>query len=180
MANPPLIADQPYLGDASKAWETYQNTYQKSPAYRQFITAHSDQKSTPQNIFDVPIMSKATYVQSYPLKSRMVVDWSEVLSIARSSGFSATEPTYWPTFKAIDANKSPQLIAGIFQLQQKSALHLVALSLGSWTGGEELAFRTKRLLSQMPIPSVVCTPGNDYADCIDTINTFKKEFDQII
>src|SRR5262249_21409371 len=104
-------------------------------------------------------------------------------SSAAASGDGRGGGFFWPRLRSEDAKAEPHIHSTLiqaFQLDKNKTLAIVALSLGSWAGGEQFAFTFNTLALTSQLPLVVFSPGNQHGEIIEIIEKCHYGFDQIV
>ena len=148
------------------------------PAYREFVA----QGEKPHAFTDRPLMSKDLYILRYPTAQLLADNHREVFAIFRSSG-SSGGALFWPWLRSQDryaAWGTRRYLESCFGIQHKRTLAIVADSLGSWVGGDQISWILKSLSLRVRYSFSVFAPGNKYTEIVDIINEVEPRVDQII
>lgn len=163
----------------------FRRTTLSVPAYGDFLAKHGVQADTVATLADfsrLPLMTKAGYIQAYPLERRCE---SGTLTscdrVAVSSG-STGQPTFWPRSLRHEldiAVRFEQVFRDGFRAHQRRTLAVVCFALGNWVGG---LFTTSCCwhLSQKGYPLMVATPGNNKDEIFRIIRTLSPNFEQTV
>ncbi len=163
----------------------FQHCAAKVPAYAQYLEQHSIDSQAIQSYADfqnLPLMTKADYMQAYPLSARCVGgSLLGVDRIAVSSG-STGQPTFWPRSLAHElevAVRFEQVLHDSFQAHTRSTLAIVCFALGNWVGG---MFTTSCCwhLAHKGYPLLVATPGNNKAEIMRIVKALAPQFEQTV
>ncbi len=158
---------------------------EKVPAYKKFL---KENKINPEKIISlkdfesVPLTTKENYLSKYPLQELIVDgDFSKITSITSSSG-SSGNPFYWPRsieqdFGIVSANEAIYL--DNFEIDKKTTLHLTALGMGVWTGGDGMSMSAK-MFAQKGYPFVSINTGLDLKTNMTVLKDLGRYFDQVI
>lgn len=169
------------LGSLELAHEVAQKTETTIPAYQQFLQDHGF--NNPVNFHERPLMEKTNYIDKYDYHSLLIPNKNNIVSFHRSSGFSK-KSTYWPAMNQeaefLPHSKTVQNLQALYDIENKTIMHVIAFSLGSWVGGDSISAALKTTFSKYECPSMVYSPGNDYRDCIETMMKFQNNFDLFI
>ncbi|RUS30283.1 putative phenylacetate-CoA ligase [Jimgerdemannia flammicorona] len=156
------------------------------PAYANFLTTH---RVIPQNIttFDlfqhsVPTITKANYINFYPLPDRCHQSTITAFEILHASSGSSGVPTFWGRNAADElANtvRFEQLFRDSFRAHELKTLVVMALPMGAWVGG---LYTTNcvRNLSTKGYPVTLVTPGNDVSEILKCVRQLGGMFEQIV
>jgi phenylacetate-CoA ligase len=148
------------------------------PAYREFVA----QGEKPHAFTDRPLTNKDVYILRYPTSQLLADNHSEVFAIFRSSGTSG-RALYWPCLRSYDRYAvwgTRRYLESCFAIQHKRTLAIVADSLGSWVGGDQISWILKSVSLRVPYSLCVFAPGNKYTEIIDIITEGEPRVDQII
>ena len=157
------------------------------PAYKQMIREKQIRPETirtAKNFSSIPICSKQSYLNKYPLKQ---LNWTgkhaiRQQTIAATSG-STGVPFYFP--RSIVQDKQYAAIAEMylrtnFQIHKKSTLYIVGWGMGVWIGGvfSYTAVRMVALRGKYDLSLI--TPGTSKKEIISAVTQLGRQFDQII
>jgi phenylacetate-CoA ligase len=148
------------------------------PAYREFVA----QGEKPHAFTDRPLTNKDVYILRYPTSQLLADNHSEVFAIFRSSGTSG-RALYWPCLRSYERYAvwgTRRYLESCFAIQHKRTLAIVADSLGSWVGGDQISWILKSVSLRVPYSLCVFAPGNKYTEIIDIITEGEPRVDQII
>jgi phenylacetate-CoA ligase len=148
------------------------------PAYQEFIA----QGQKPCAFMDRPLTSKDTYILRFPTSQLLADNHHEVFAIFRSSGASGGA-LYWPCLRRYDryaAWGTRRYLESCFAIQHKRTLAIVADSLGSWVGGDQISWILKSVSLRVRYSFSVFAPGNKYTEIIEIITEVEPRVDQII
>jgi phenylacetate-CoA ligase len=160
-------------------------TVREVPAYRAFLHARgidAEEIRTPDDLSRLPLLTKESYVQAYPLADRC--RGGELAScdmIAVSSG-STGEPTIWPRFLTDElavAFRFEQVFREAFDADRRRTLAVVCFPLGTWVGGMFTA-SCCRHLAVKGYPLTVVTPGNNRAEILRSVRSLAPMFEQTV
>ncbi|PKD38682.1 phenylacetate--CoA ligase [Methylomonas sp. Kb3] len=173
------------LNPQQKMLALFQRCAAEVPAYRQFLQAQQidpGQINTYADFQKLPLISKANYMQAYPLPARCFGgSLIGVDRVAVSSG-STGVPTFWPRSAAYEldvAVRFEQVFKDSFQADKRSTLAVVCFALGNWVGG---LFTTSCCwhLAQKGYPLLVATPGNNKAEIFRVVRELAPHFEQTV
>ncbi|MFO7580846.1 MAG: hypothetical protein R6W74_11675 [Nitrosomonas halophila] len=162
----------------------FQRSATEVPAYRKFLAS---KQIDPANITHyqafrtLPLMTKAEYMQAYPLPERCLGgSLAGADRIAVSSG-STGQPTFWPRSAAYEldiAVRFEQVFHDSFHSHERSTLAIICFALGNWVGG---LFTTSCCwhLARKGYPLMVATPGNNKAEILRIVRKLSPYFEQI-
>ena len=180
------------FGSRDAARGVLERWYGSSPAYRKLIddTLAAKGKSELHEMIweEVPIITKKGFFAGQRWRDVMPKEsYWDTYSIIRSSGTTSTDGAnrgfFWPQLKSVDARMTPamqSIIVKTFELAERKTLVVIGLSLGSWAGGEQMAFVFKALALQTALPLVVFSPGNEHGEILEIIEKCGDEFEQIL
>lgn len=158
---------------------------ERVPAYKKFLTEHKIDPTKIISLEDfkkVPQTNKENYLSKYAIEDLIIDgDFSKITSVTSSSGSSGV-PFYWPRSIEQDmgvmfANES--MFLENFQIDKKKTLHLTALGMGIWTGGDMMSMST-RLFAQKGYPFVNINTGLDLKTNMTVLKDLGHYFDQVI
>ena len=180
-----LLAKHQATNPKEKVLALFQRCVADVPAYRHFVEAHGINPagitSYPE-FQELPLMSKANYMQAYPLPERCFggsLNGSD--RVAVSSG-STSLPTFWPrsaTYELDVAVRFEQVFHDCFRAHERSTLAVVCFALGNWVGG---MFTTSCCwhLASKGYPLLVATPGNNKAEIFRVVRQLSPHFEQTV
>ncbi|MDD5462346.1 MAG: phenylacetate--CoA ligase family protein [Methylococcales bacterium] len=180
-----LLAEHSAVNAENKVLALFHRCAAEVPAYRQFLKERgvNPGKVTSFSAFQaLPLMSKADYMQVYPLPERCLggsLRGSD--RVAVSSG-STGNPTFWPRSVAYEldvALRFEQVFYDSFRAHQRSTLAIVCFALGNWVGG---LFTTSCCwhLARKDYPLMVATPGNNKAEIFRVVRELSPHFEQTV
>jgi phenylacetate-CoA ligase len=155
------------------------------PAYRQFL---QDRGISPDSIADggdfaaLPLMTKAGYMQKYPLPDRCKGGRITVCDRLAVSSGSTGVPTFWPramTDEMDIALRFEHVFRHSFRADRRDTLALVCFPLGNWVGGVFTASCCWHL-AQKGYPLTVATPGNKPEEILRVIRELGPYFEQTV
>lgn len=161
-------------------------TAREVPAYRAFLAANgidADAIRMVQDFAALPVLTKESYVQAYPLAARCRGGDlpSSCDMIAVSSG-STGEPTIWPRFLTDElaiALRFEQVFLESFDADRRRTLAVVCFPLGTWVGGMFTASCCRHLAAK-GYPLTVVTPGNNKAEILRSVRSLAPMFEQTV
>src|SRR5262245_55570045 len=133
----PLPASDPAQG----ALALFRRVVAEVPAYRAFLADHGIDPAaiaTPSDFARLPLVTKANYVQRYPLAERCRHGKLESCDMIAVSSGSTGEPTFWPRFLADElaiTQRFEQIFHDSFSADGKRTLAVICFAMGSWVGG---------------------------------------------
>ncbi|GAA2687271.1 phenylacetate--CoA ligase family protein [Actinoplanes palleronii] len=160
----------------------FQRMAKSVPAYAEFLAGQRvdpDQVVTPAQI---PLMTKAAYINTYDLPSRCLGGTLTGSDIVAVSSGSSGRPTVWPRSvrdEAAVTARFEQVFAGAFQAAEKSTLAVVCFALGNWVGGMYTTAACRHLAAD-GYPITVATPGNDVDEILRVVGELGSYFDQVV
>lgn len=164
----------------------FHQTAQNVPAYGAFLKSHGVVASSLQTWADVqgevPLLTKANYIQAYPLADRCREGRLETCDMVAVSSGSTGNPTVWPRFFSDEltmARRFEQVFVESFQADTRRTLAVVCFALGTWVGGMYTASCT-RLLAAKGLPITVVTPGNNPAEIFRVLGELGPQFEQVV
>ncbi|MBS1214637.1 MAG: phenylacetate--CoA ligase, partial [Proteobacteria bacterium] len=168
---------------AANALALFRATLTEVPAYRQFLDAQQfpvAEIRTPADFSRLPLLSKANYMQTYPLPARCRKgSLSRCDRLAVSSGSTGT-PTFWPrsVVHELDvALRFEQVFRHSFSAHERTTLAVVCFPLGNWVGGVYTASCCWHL-AQKGYPITVATPGNKTEEILRVVRELSSSFEQ--
>ena len=170
---------------AANALALFRATLTEVPAYRQFLDAQQfpvAEIRTPADFSRLPLLSKANYMQTYPLPARCRKgSLSRCDRLAVSSGSTGT-PTFWPrsVVHELDvALRFEQVFRHSFSAHERTTLAVVCFPLGNWVGGVYTASCCWHL-AQKGYPITVATPGNKTEEILRVVRELSPSFEQTV
>ena len=127
-------------------------------------------------------MTKANYMQAYPLPERCLGGSLQGSSRVAVSSGSTGQPTFWPRSAAYEldvAVRFEQVFHDSFRTHERSTLAIVCFALGNWVGG---MFTTSCCwqLAQKGYQMLVATPGNNKAEIFRVVRELSPHFEQTV
>ena len=158
-----------------KLYKLAKKIYNKVPAFREFLW-----NNFPDDLSNI-YMTKDNYIKKYDFIKR-TIDWK--LSDAYFfyfSSWTSWNPTLWPELRWEQKTMKSfvKIMKDLFQLKQKRNLLIVWFSLGSWIGGEYVAWLGRNIALEDENLSVV-TPWNDYDEIAYMVENLSSYYDQTI
>lgn len=166
------------IGWRRLAERTARRAERRVPAYQEFVA----QREKPRSFTDRPLTSKELYILRFPTSQLLADNYHEVFAIFRSSGASG-RALYWPCLRNHDryaAWGTKRYLEYCFAIHRKRTLAIVADSLGSWVGGDQISWILKNVSLHARYSFSVFAPGNKYTEIIDIITEAEPRLDQII
>jgi phenylacetate-CoA ligase len=180
-----LLAEPDPARIEEKWLDLYTRCVAEVPAYRRFLQARgfdADSVTGWSGFKRLPLISKADYMQAYPLPQRCFGgSLSGADRIAVSSGSTGT-PTFWPRSAGYEldiAVRFEQVFRDGFRAHERSTLAVVCFALGNWVGG---MFTTSCCwhLARKGYSLMVATPGNNKAEIIRVVRELAPHFEQTV
>ncbi len=154
------------------------------PAYRSFLAGAGVDPASVRGRDDfrrLPMMTKETYHQRYPLPERCRDGRLDACDIVAVSSGSSGTPTVWPRTLADELHIAQRFeqIFRAFGADDRSTLAVVCFPLGTWVGG---LFTTAcvRHLAAKGFPITTVAPGNNKAEILRVIPELAPHFDQVV
>lgn len=180
-----LLADSDPAILEAHLLQLFQQTASQVPAYQAFLETQGIDPAQIRTLADfqaLPLLTKANYLQRYPLSDLCRqgqlthCDW-----IAVSSG-STGQPSFWPRWIGDElriAQRFEQVFYDSFRADQRTSLVVVCFSLGTWVGGLYTA-NCCRYLALKGYPLTLVTPGNNPAEIFRAVQALGSQFDQVV
>jgi phenylacetate-CoA ligase len=153
---------------------------ERVPAYRSFLEARGVPDGAP--FSELPIIDKSSYLIPAPYADLLADDYHETFAILRSSGASGSL-FRWPQLKADHHWSSRRLRAFLestFRIHERRTVAVVALSLGSWAGGDYYSWCLKNVALEASYPFAVFSPGNRHDEVIEFLRQPQPSGDQFL
>jgi len=160
-------------------------TVREVPAYRAFLGARgidADAIRMPDDLAELPVLTKENYVQAYPLAERCRGGGLGSCDMIAVSSGSTGEPTVWPRFLTDElavAIRFEQVFREAFDADRRRTLAVVCFPLGTWVGGMFTA-SCCRHLAVKGYPLTVVTPGNNKAEIFRSVRSLAPMFEQTV
>jgi phenylacetate-CoA ligase len=177
----PLPAPDPAAG----AVALFHRVVDEVPAYRRFIADHGiDQAAIrePADFVRLPLVTKANYVDRYPLAARCRGGRLEACDMVAVSSGSTGTPTFWPRFLSDElgvATRFEQIFHDSFAADARRTLAVVCFALGSWVGGL-FTLSCCRWLAAKGYPVACVAPGNNKAEIWRVVRALGPQFEQTV
>lgn len=170
---------------AASALGLFHEVAEEVPAYREFLRENRVDPAaitTATDFRSLPLVTKANYVQRYPLAQlcrRGALNACDMLAV--SSG-STGEPTFWPRFVTDElpiARRFEQAFYDSFRADERRTLAVVCFALGTWVGGMYTADCCRHLAAR-GYPITLVTPGNNKAEILRVLGRLAPHFEQVV
>ena len=168
-----------------RALDTFRRAALEVPAYADFLRRNkvaAELIRTPQDFAGVPPVTKANYLQHYPLN--MLARRGDIASAgtwSTSSG-SSGKPSYWPR-GSLSLEQSIDLYDKIFrrsfQSHERSTLAVIGFAMGNWIGGTYTYTGIQHLRALGHRLSVIA-PGIDIAAMLENIADLGPYYEQVV
>jgi phenylacetate-CoA ligase len=164
--------------------ELFRQTVANVPAYRDFLERHGVRPEV-RSIGDfrqLPLMTKADYMQAYPLPERCRGGSLAGLDRVAVSSGSTGQPTFWPRSAIHEltiAHRFEQVFRDSFAAHRNDTLAVVCFALGNWVGG---LFTTSCCwhLARKGYPLMVATPGNKKEEIFRVVRELGPYYKQTV
>ena len=167
------------------AVQLFQSVAATVPAYQAFLQAQGIDPASIQTFADfqsLPLVTKANYIQPYPLASRCRHGQLSACDMMAVSSGSTGQPTFWPR-SIVDeyqiAARFEQVFHDSFQADRRPTLAVVCFAMGTWVGGMFTASCCRHLASK-GYPLTVITPGNQKPEILGVVQALAPEFEQVV
>jgi phenylacetate-CoA ligase len=150
------------------------------PAYRTFLEVRGVPDGA--TFAELPVTDKASYLTPSPYADLLADDYQMSFSILRSSGTSGSS-FFWPQLKEDyrwTARRLRGFLESTFRVHERKTVAVIALSLGSWAGGEHFSWSLKNVALETAYPLAVFSPGNRHDEIIEFVCGAEPFVDQII
>jgi len=175
------LADDPQ----THVLDLFRHVAARVPAYRRFLQERGIDPGSVSGIEGfrrLPLLTKAAYMQTYPLPERCVQgELTNCDRLAVSSGSTGT-PIFWPraaTHEFEVALRFEQVFRQSFRAHERKTLAVVCFPLGNWVGGVYTA-SCCWWLAQKGYPLTVATPGNKPDETLRVVRELGGYFDQTV
>ncbi len=165
--------------------QLFQEVAATVPAYQAFLQERRIEPQTIQTFADfqsLPLLSKANYIQRYPLADLCRDGQLDSCDLIAVSSGSTGKPTFWPRFLSDEfqiATRFEQIFRDSFQADTRTALAVICFTLGTWVGGMYTASCCRHLAAK-GYPVTVVTPGNNKAEIFRVVRELAPLFDQVV
>jgi len=155
------------------------------PAYRAFLKEHGIRPRDIQTFEDfqsLPTTSKENYLLKHDLAELMTRGKLDGSFVITTSSGSTGEPLFWPRGRQQDdgALRGLQAYYSLFDIQTKSTLLLVTVSLGLHVAGQCMTDLSLRIARMPGNRLAVATPGSSVEDTLELVTHLSPRFDQTI
>jgi phenylacetate-CoA ligase len=153
---------------------------ERVPAYRRFLEARGVPEDAP--FSELPITDKASYLIPAPYADLLADDSHETFTIHRSSGAFGSS-FRWPQLKADyrwSARRLRAFLESTFRIHERRTVAVVALSLGSWVGGDHYSWCLKNVALEAPYPFAVFSPGNRHEEVLEFLRQPQPAVEQFL
>lgn len=168
-----------------RALDTFRRAAFEVPAYKDFLRRNgvtAKRVQTPKDFARVPAVTKANYLNHYPLN---MLAWrgdiTEAGTWSTSSG-SSGKPTYWPR-GPLSLEQSISLYDKIFrqsfQSDERPTLAVIGFAMGNWIGGT-YTFTGIQHLPALGHQLSVITPGINVAAILENIADLGPYYEQVV
>jgi phenylacetate-CoA ligase len=155
------------------------------PAYRRFLAERDIDPATirvPADLDRLPLMTKANYVQRYPLAEMVRGGRLTGCDMMAVSSGSTGKPTFWPRFVSDElhiAQRFEQIFHDNFLADERRTLAIVCFALGSWVGGL-YTLACCRHLAAKGYPILTIAPGTNKPEIYRILGELGPAFDQTV
>lgn len=171
---------------AKKVLKRFRKICKRVPAYQKLLKEKNINPGSINAIKDyekLPILDKKNYLEKYEIKE-LCLDGKlyDKYLIDRSSGYSGTS-FFWPRLIEEDADYPAYMKLAyeqFYQIDEKSTLMIITLSLGTWVGGEKISWATREIAISGKHPFTVITPGPNIDEVLEIVKFFKLKYNQIV
>ena len=180
-----LLEPQPAIDPALSALGLFHQVASEVPAYVEFLADHGVAPAAirePADFARLPLVTKANYVQRYPLAARCRGGRLESCDMVAVSSGSTGVPTFWPRFLSDElaiAARFEQVFHDSFAADSRRTLAVVCFALGSWVGGL-FTLNCCRWLAAKGYPITAVAPGNNKAEIWRVVRALAPEFEQTV
>jgi phenylacetate-CoA ligase len=181
-----LLAPAEAGGDGrAGAIALYHDLLAHVPAYRAFLAERGIDPATIRVAGDlerVPLMTKANYVQRYPLAELVRGGRLTGCDMMAVSSGSTGKPTFWPRFASDElasAQRFEQAFHDSFQADERRTLAIICFALGSWVGGL-YTLACCRHLAAKGYPILSIAPGMNKPEIYRILAELGPGFDQTV
>lgn len=149
------------------------------PAYRAFLSEHGiDDPASVQTLEQIPPMTKESYVDRWPLVTRLAGgSFSGANVVSRSSGSGGRART-WPRASAehaVGADLYEPLMVDELHADRRDVLCVVAFAMGTWIAGTYTA-AALAALAERGLRICVATPGIVVEEIVDVLKDLAPQF----
>jgi phenylacetate-CoA ligase len=170
---------------AAAAVRLFRQAASRVPAYASFLCDHGVDVAgiqTPADFALVPATTKSTYVDAYPLCSRMWDGDVGTAALVHASSGTTGEPYYWPCGTE-ELARSAVLYELVFTrgygCGSGRSLLLVCFGMGTWVAGSYTA-AAATLLRHKGVRVTTVTPGYNKAESLALLSRLAPEFDRVV
>lgn len=155
------------------------------PAYRSFLAERNIDPAVirvPADLDRLPLMTKANYVQRYPLAELVRGGKLAGCDMMAVSSGSTGKPTFWPRFVSDElhiAQRFEQVFHDSFMADERRSLAVVCFALGSWVGGL-YTLACCRHLAAKGYPILTVAPGMNKPEIYRILSELSPGFDQTV
>ncbi|GAB7037148.1 MULTISPECIES: phenylacetate--CoA ligase family protein [Catenuloplanes] len=152
------------------------------PAYRRFLHDQGVDPATVRDPAAVPLMTKAGYLERYPLAERCRGGRLDTASVVALSSGSSGKAMVWPRTAGDEepvTARFAQVFGDGFQARSRRTLAVVCFALGNWVGGMYTVAACRRLADD-GWPVTVATPGNNVDEIVRVIEELGGSYDQTV
>jgi phenylacetate-CoA ligase len=163
----------------------FQDMLAHVPAYRGFLAERGIDPATirvPADLERIPLMTKANYVQHYPLAELVRGGRLTGCDMMAVSSGSTGKPTFWPRFLSDElhiAQRFEQIFHDSFMAEERRTLAVVCFALGSWVGGL-YTLACCRYLAAKGYPILTIAPGMNKPEIYRILSELGLSFDQTV
>ena len=180
-----LLEPHPVPDAAAAALALFRRTVAEVPAYRELVADHGIDPAAIRDASDfarLPLVTKANYVNRYPLAARCRGGRLESCDMVAVSSGSTGTPTFWPRFLSDElaiAARFEQIFHDSFAAEGRRTLAVVCFALGSWVGGL-FTLSCCRWLAAKGYPITCVAPGNNKAEIWRVVRALAPQFEQTV
>lgn len=173
------------IGSSAQARETLRALHRESAAYRNLLHARRLDPDAPWT--EIPILTKQNFYALHPWRDLMSEPTrAEVISVVRSAGTSrgdAQRGFFWPQSRSFVREsylRTKAFLNHTLRISERRTLAVVALSMGSWAGGEGMSALFRYLALVEGLPLTVFSPGDRFEEILEAVEREQDAYDQIL
>lgn len=166
------------------AFNLFQVTANKVPAYKDFLHKHKIEPSKIKSIedfFKIPITTKENYIQQYPISDRCLNGNLDKIKIIASSSGTSGNPNYWPrsTEQEFEAEKIHEILfKHLYHIDKHKTLIIIGFPMGVYVSGVATLLPSWNVIKKYN--ATILSAGNNKLEVLKAVKNLSKNFEQTL
>jgi len=170
----------------AKVLATFHETAEKVLAYKKSLREQNIDSKEIKTFKDfqekIPLTDKKSYILQNSLEDLCIEKLDKMYTITMSSGTSGF-PCFWPRLQGQDRMIPKFMELSLLQnaeIDKKSTLLIIGLSLGVYTAGELMTYAMKEFADKGKYPFTVITTGSEKESIVQVLKNLAPRYQQVI